>query len=573
MGVLWRTTGGPAGQNWGRLWGGIAGCPPRSTAYDCRVGTTSVVLAAADLGRSRELAELQSLRRGKGLAHRTSPRRELSSDLAVALGVRTDQRGVEAPVQGPWQVAREEIVAGLGKALATLEEPEQVGVLAAVTWNRVLVVDTAGEESDQDGPRLEELGIVDPAASWQLRRDRLMHYAECQSDSFKSLRDDRAIRLKSDLLILDVLRSLTWRKVPSTTDGAQALLAGGIRRTFLHVAKRTLPLDTETSEALSESLTATERYLGLEEPTDETVGELNELIDDVSNQYNDSRPRDILNSANTLGSAALNSALQAQTSQRRQEAFTVAGKAFGILSYAAMDLGDVEAAGRHLKAAQRAAKTANDDELLAWTLGTEALIRRFKEDFRGSLRPVEDALKLDIGGMNRARLLSQHVLASAEIGHEADVKGAIAEAKELYERDVKPALGLQSGIFVFPESKFEFYAGNGLAALGKRSASSAEEHSRLAVEMFQYGSFEQRSYTDELLARIHVAVALVLQGDVDEVFDVLSPVIESPAPQRTSWHLHWLRRLERLVNRNAEFNDSAFSRELSEKVQDFESQL
>jgi hypothetical protein len=468
---------------------------------------------------------------------------------------------------------REEIVEGLGKALATIEEPEQVGVLAAATWNRVFVFGTTEEEPDQDSSRFEDLGIVDPAANWRQRRDSLIQYAEWQSDNFKSLRDERAIRLKSDLLILDVLRSLTWRETSSSLEGDHAVDAGSIRRTLLSSATSTLPLDTETSEALSTSLSATERYLGLEEPTDESVGELNELVDDVSNRYNDSKPRDILNSATKLGSAALNSALQAQTVQRRQEAFTVAGKAFGILSYAAMDLGDVDAASRHLKAAQRAARTAHDDELLAWTLGTEALIRRFKEDFRGSLRPVEDALKLEISGMSRARLLSQHLLASAELGHEADVSQALAEAKQLFERDVNPAPRLQSGIFVFPESKFEFYAGNGLAALGPRAASSAEEHSRLAIEMFRYGSFEQRSYTDELLARVHVAVALVLQGDADNVFDVLSPVFESPASQRTSWHLHWLRRLERLVKRDADLKHSAFCRELSERVQDFESQL
>jgi hypothetical protein len=91
-------------------------------------------------------------------------------------------------------------------------------------------------------------------------------------------------------------------------------------------------------------------------------------------------------------------------------------------------------------------------------------------------------------------------------------------------------LGELGGILTFPEAKQLYYAGSTLSLVGRHA--DAERAARDAIALYVAGSYADRSYGDEALARVDVAAARLADDDLDGVRESLAPVLALPADQR-----------------------------------------
>lgn len=86
------------------------------------------------------------------------------------------------------------------------------------------------------------------------------------------------------------------------------------------------------------------------------------------------------------------------------------------------------------------------------------------------------------------------------------------------------------GLLSFPTAKQRYYTGSTFALIGDHK--QAEAAALDAIEMYETGPLEQRSYGDEALARVDVATARLATGDVDGAAAALEHVLALPPEQR-----------------------------------------
>jgi hypothetical protein len=82
----------------------------------------------------------------------------------------------------------------------------------------------------------------------------------------------------------------------------------------------------------------------------------------------------------------------------------------------------------------------------------------------------------------------------------------------------------------FPVAKQLYYAGGAHSLLGNHE--QAKRAALSAIELYESGPLEHRSYGDEALARVDVADARLAAADLDGAADALAPVLALPPAQR-----------------------------------------
>jgi hypothetical protein len=208
-----------------------------------------------------------------------------------------------------------------------------------------------------------------------------------------------------------------------------------------------------------------------------------------------------------------------------------------VLTYAALDLGDPDAAHEHAHAAARCAQLAGDMELLLWTRGTQSLISRFQSDYGRALDFVEDGLahvRPGIPGTGQARLLSGRAQCLANLGDSRGANETLDEAERVHEAVHRP--DSLAGLFTFSETKRRYYAGSSLIwPGGPGDAARAEREAMAAIQAWEQMPVAERSLDDERLAHIYVATARVQQGNVEGAAAAMTPILTLPSEAQISW--------------------------------------
>jgi tetratricopeptide (TPR) repeat protein len=218
--------------------------------------------------------------------------------------------------------------------------------------------------------------------------------------------------------------------------------------------------------------------------------------------------------------------------RQSRELFFLTGTCCLLLAHASQNLGDPASAMAQARAAFTCAEQADHHGLRAWVRGTQALIAE------GSRRPAE-AVKFARAGQDyavtadsRVRLAALEARASARIGDTASVTAALARAAQA--RDAESAgedeLAQFGGLLTFPAAKQLYYAGGAHSLLGNHE--QAKRAALTAIELYETGPLEDRSYGDEALARVDVADAQLAAGDLDGATEALTPVLSLPPAQR-----------------------------------------
>jgi tetratricopeptide (TPR) repeat protein len=303
-------------------------------------------------------------------------------------------------------------------------------------------------------------------------------------------------------------------------------------------------------------------------------------LEDIANQlrvlsrsYNAEPPSRVLeNTLQLWGDLDIAEVSASHDPKRLIDVLVMKSRAFGLQSYATMDMGDTKSAFRNAVAMKFFAEKANHEELAAWALGTQALILRLDKQFERALPLIDEGLRLPISGMARSRLYCQAVLSWAEIGNLDTILSLLEESEKSI--DKRPGSSDEAdGIFFFSRAKHHYYAGNALMRSYFDQAKRAEKETRLALTLFAEGDDDTKSVSDELIASIHLAISISNQGRIDEILETLQPVIAADPEYRTAWHLRWLQRLEIGLKARKRYGNSEFAAKLYEVIQKYEHSL
>ncbi|MGQ0576512.1 MAG: helix-turn-helix domain-containing protein [Pseudonocardia sp.] len=213
--------------------------------------------------------------------------------------------------------------------------------------------------------------------------------------------------------------------------------------------------------------------------------------------------------------------------------YLAAGRASGVLSYAALDLGNPEAAAIHARAAWQLADIARDDELRAWVRGTESLVARFQKNYRQAGQFIVDGLKYAGPGTSTVRLLCGAAQCAANSGDSSAAQHILDMALNAREQTTPDTI---NGLFAFSYAKQLYYAGSSLMWLDdepalRRAARDAQE----AIVLWEHEGEQFRSLDDEALAHVYTATALLKLGEIEGAMAAVRPILALPPERQISW--------------------------------------
>ena len=292
------------------------------------------------------------------------------------------------------------------------------------------------------------------------------------------------------------------------------------------------------AERIGKLLTASARdSLRLITPAEEhfDLSGLDRGARDLAVAYLGSPPGPMLMDGVELRSEALRRLQQRQYRPHElPDLYLALGRIQGVLAYAALDLGDAEVAMTHAEAAWRCAEHAGDNELRAWTRGTQSLIERFQGNYAAALTYVEDGLRYPSPGTSRIRLLCGVAQCRANVGNSPGANRALDTA--LSEREAITTSDSLGGLFEFSQAKQHYYAGSSLIWLnGGADAERAIRESTQAIAMWEAEAPESRSLDDEALARVYQTTAHLQLGELEAATAAIRPILDLPPDRQISW--------------------------------------
>lgn len=213
--------------------------------------------------------------------------------------------------------------------------------------------------------------------------------------------------------------------------------------------------------------------------------------------------------------------------------YVAASRASGVLSYAALDLGEPDAADTHARAAWQLADLAADDELRAWVRGTESLIARFQKDYGRAARFIEDGMKYAGPGTSTVRLLCGAAQCAANAGDSAAAQHMLDAALNARDHAQPDSV---NGLFAFSYAKQLYYAGSSLMWLNDEPALQRAAHdAQEAITLWEHEGEQFRSLDDEALAHVYMATARLKLGEIDGAMDAVRPILALPPERQISW--------------------------------------
>lgn len=219
--------------------------------------------------------------------------------------------------------------------------------------------------------------------------------------------------------------------------------------------------------------------------------------------------------------------------RQARDLFRLAGTTCILLAHASQNLGDSMAAMAQARAAWACADQADHDDLRAWTRGTQALIAEWSRNPAEAVDLARAGQAYAHNADTQVRLAAIEARTLARLGDDAGAIGALERAR--HARDLGAVrqiddLGEFGGVLTFPVAKQEYYAGSTYGLIGQFK--EAEQAATAAIDKYISGSPQERSYGDEALAHVDIAIARIDHGDLDGAQTALSAVLGLPEPQR-----------------------------------------
>lgn len=321
----------------------------------------------------------------------------------------------------------------------------------------------------------------------------------------------------------------SWADRADTTLGARgALLAAWDEG---EAERRT---EKRTSALLARSVKSSDEILAAARADVADVDTLNEAVTSLSVAYLRSPSTPMVEQAMAIRSEALRRLqVGAVRPHELADLYLAAGRASGVLGYAALDLGDADAAAAHARAAACLADLAGDKEFRAWVRGTQSLIERFRKNYVHAAKLIIDGMKHAGAGTSAVRLLCGAAQCAANVGDSRAAHTFLDDALRAREKAQPDAV---PGLFAFTRAKQLYYAGSSLMWSGEvPDLKRADRESGEAIALWQHETEQFRSLDDEALAHVYRATARLKLGEVEGAMEAVRPVISLPPEQQISW--------------------------------------
>jgi transcriptional regulator with XRE-family HTH domain len=254
---------------------------------------------------------------------------------------------------------------------------------------------------------------------------------------------------------------------------------------------------------------------------------------------------------------------KAYPAQARELNF-LAGALCGLMANACLDLGREEAADDLARAAWTHGRIIDHDPLMGWARGTQALAGLWDQRYLDAVRHAENGLTHLSVGMGAVRLHAIHARALAAMGDQAPARVAmIAAERARANTDHDELSDVIGGEFAFDDAKLQYY--QAIALLDSEDPVQAERAAAAAIRLYQAVPERARSYGCAALARVQLARAQLMSGNLDEAAESLGAVLALDPQRRISSLNQFLDACRELL-RAGIYHNSGTARQLDQQL-------
>ncbi|MBF6229283.1 hypothetical protein IU470_29860 [Nocardia abscessus] len=250
-----------------------------------------------------------------------------------------------------------------------------------------------------------------------------------------------------------------------------------------------------------------------------------------------------------------------------RDLYLVAGTVCAVLANASFDLGSIDAAQTQARAAFLCGELAQHNGLRGWVRGLQALIAYWDDRFTDAVNFAEQGWQFaPEAGTARVRLASVEARARARMRDASGTEEALARAN--WAREHVQGEDQPGGMMAFPIGKQAYSAANAHLWLGgDRNYAIAETLADESLQLYLEDPPEQRRLGEMSLARLDLAVARLLQRDLDGAAEQIEAVLETGGQRRVESVGRRLRQISTALER-PHFQTSALAVGLRDRIKD-----
>lgn len=250
-----------------------------------------------------------------------------------------------------------------------------------------------------------------------------------------------------------------------------------------------------------------------------------------------------------------------------RELYFLAAASLGMLAEATDDLGYPGQAMTHIHTALLCAGEAGHPDLTAWLLGEQSLIAHWDGRSAQAVAYARQGQTLGAAGTAAAWLCAHEARAAAALGDRDAATDALHRARDARERMRPDVLDTEyGGILSFSTPKQHHYGGATWLSVG--DGGNARQDAESAISGYQQGPPEARARDNEAISHINIALAHVLDEDLDAAGSALTQALDIPPELRVANLDRQLRRLHGQVT-EARYHRSASAVSIRDRIEDY----
>lgn len=268
-------------------------------------------------------------------------------------------------------------------------------------------------------------------------------------------------------------------------------------------------------------------------PSERTLAQLHEDVLRTARGYAQRPLPDVFRAARQTREFAIRLARQTRRPDQLADLNVIAGQSCSLLSSGAFDMGYWDAAARFADSAVSYAELAGHASLHTYAVSMQAFMANWLGRPDEAVNRIAEVLAGAPPGVPAARLHAHQVRSYAQLGDRERAAEAARAAVQAREVDVRDEMVDDiGGEFSYVLARQVFNVGSAYVTLG--DGVSAEKNAKQALDLYATLPAEQRFYYDEYAARVDLANARILRGDLAGARAALVPVFDLPPVQRSA---------------------------------------
>lgn len=252
-----------------------------------------------------------------------------------------------------------------------------------------------------------------------------------------------------------------------------------------------------------------------------------------------------------------------------RELYLLAGIVSGLVAKASHDLRRPHDAMTHARTLYVCAENAGHTGLQAWARGLQSLVAYWAGRPQEAVRYAQSGTEIAAGltGSVSAWLPALEARAWAVMAQADEAAQALGRASDQRTQHQPDDLDAMGGLLTFPHAKQSYYAAGAYVYLdGEPQRAQAEALS--ALELFEHGRPEDRSFSDEAGARAELALSRVHADQVEGAREALAPVLELSPERRIGGIVASAARVHQALS-DRRHAGSPLARDVREEIESF----